>query len=179
MSFFSMRGSHIVWLTACNWRKKASKVSLTSDFNQESASLCRWYFLIHFKASMCLQSLPSARLPEAKYWSYHPPCGALSSLNYLPHRCSSHHLQFLSQHNHKLLSAALPAVTDSFVSLSPQCVSAYAFHSSGQQPYKFAVADRAERENGVLCSSLDPTNPSCLSPKWFHTVGIDLKPILV
>lgn len=97
-------------------------------------------------------------------WSYCPR-GALSSLNYLPHQCSSHHLQFLSQHNHKLFSPAVPAVTDSFVPPSPRRVSASAFHSSGQQPYKFTVADGAERENGVLCSSLDPTNPSCLSPK--------------
>lgn len=98
-------------------------------------------------------------------WSCCPPRGALSSLNYLPHQCPSHHLQFLSQHNHKLFSTAVPAVTDSFVSPSPQRASAPAFHSSGQQPYKFTVADRAERENGVLCSSLDPTNPACLSPK--------------
>lgn len=143
--------------------------------------LYRWCSFIHLKNSMCLQSClkQSARRPEAKRWSDCPPRGPLSSLNYLPHRCSSHHLQFLSQHNHKLFSTAVPAVTDSFVSLSPQRVSASAFHSSGQQPCKFTVADRAERENGVLCSSLDPTNPSCLSPKWFHTDRIDLKPILV
>lgn len=111
--------------------------------------------------------------------SHAPSSSALSPPNYLPHRGSSHHLQFLSRHNHQLFAAALPAATDSFVPPSPRHMSASACRSSAQQPYKFTVADGAERENGVLCSSLDPTNPSCLSPKRFHTDGIDLKPILV